>query len=153
MNATPTIRRAVAGLIAGLAGAAAFAVGPAPVGLWQTIDDATGKPKALVRIADSGGVLSGRVEKVLATDEPDTLCAKCPDERKGKPALGLTIIRNVRLNDGDPGLWDGGDVLDPQNGMLYKVRLKPVDDGRKLEVRGYFLAPLIGRTQVWQRVE
>jgi len=147
------LARRLLGLGASLCSAAALAAGPGPVGLWQTIDDATGKPKAQVRISESGGVLSGRIEKVLATDEPDTMCAKCPDERKGKPALGLTIIRNVRLNDGDPGLWDGGDVLDPQNGMLYKVRLKPVDDGRKLEVRGYFLAPLIGRTQVWQRVE
>jgi hypothetical protein len=53
----------------------------------------------------------------------------------------------------DKGLWDGGEILDPKNGKVYKVRLKPIDGGKKLEVRGYIGAPLFGRTQTWIRVE
>ncbi|MFN3295195.1 DUF2147 domain-containing protein [Caldimonas sp.] len=125
-----------------------------PVGLWKTIDDATKKEKSLVRITEQGGVLSGRIEKLLdPQSKPDAVCDKCSDERKGQAIVGLNIIRNVRQNADDASIWEGGDILDPNNGKVYRVRLKPVDGGKKLEVRGYIGAPLLGRTQVWQRVE
>ena len=127
---------------------------PTPAGLWKTIDDDGKKEKSHVRILDANGVLSGRIEKLLdAADKPDSVCEKCTDERKDQPVVGLTIIRNVRANADSPGQWDGGDILDPKNGKVYRVRLKTVDDGRKLEVRGYVGAPLFGRTQTWIRVE
>ena len=124
-----------------------------PVGLWKTIDDDGKTEKSLVRITDSGGVLSGAIEKIFDVAKQDAKCDKCADDRKDKPVLGLTIIRNVRQDGDDKGLWDGGDILDPKEGKVYKTRLKPADGGKKLEVRGYIGAPLFGRTQVWQRVE
>jgi len=125
-----------------------------PAGLWKTIDDETKKEKSLVRIVDSGGVLTGRIEKLLdPAAKQDDVCDKCSDERKGKPIVGLTIIRNVRQNADDKELWDGGDITDPNNGKTYKVRLKPAEAGKKLDVRGYVGAPLLGRTQTWIRVE
>ena len=125
-----------------------------PAGLWKTIDDESRQEKSLVRIAESGGVFSGRIEKLLdPTAAPDAKCDKCSDARKDQPLLGLTIIRNVKANADDAALWDGGEILDPNNGKTYKVRLKPVDGGKKLEVRGYIGAPLLGRTQTWHRVE
>ncbi|MFN3417105.1 MAG: DUF2147 domain-containing protein [Caldimonas sp.] len=142
-----TLIAAVAVLLCGLAQAS-------PVGLWKTIDDGSKKEKSLVRISDQGGVLIGRIEKLLDPEsKADAVCDKCSDERKGQPIVGLNIIRNVRPNADDAAIWDGGDILDPNNGKVYKVRLKPVDGGKKLEVRGYIGAPLLGRTQVWQRVE
>ena len=65
--------------------------------------------------------------------------------------LGMTIIRNIKASADDKGIWDGGDILDPNNGKVYKARLKPVDGGKKLEMRGY-IGPFY-RTQVWLRVE
>jgi uncharacterized protein (DUF2147 family) len=133
--------------------AAAFAQAT-PAGLWKTIDDDGKTEKSLVRIADDGGVLTGRIEKLLdPTAPPGGTCDKCTDERKDKPLVGLTIIRNVKHNADDAALWDGGDITDPKSGKVYKVRLKPVDGGRKLEVRGYIGVPLLGRTQTWIRVE
>ena len=73
------------------------------------------------------------------------------DRRKDKPVLGMTIIRNIKASADDKGIWDGGDVLDPNNGKVYRARLKPVDGGKKLEMRGY-IGPFY-RTQVWLRVE
>jgi uncharacterized protein (DUF2147 family) len=138
---------AAALMLAGLAQAS-------PVGLWKTIDDATKKEKSLVRISDNGGVLSGRIEKLLDPEaKADGVCDKCSDDRKGQPIVGLNIIRNVKVNADDTSMWDGGEILDPNNGKVYRVRLKPVDGGKKLEVRGYIGAPLLGRTQVWHRVE
>ena len=123
-----------------------------PAGLWKTIDDETKVEKSLVRIIDAGGVLLGKVEKILS-DKPDAKCLECTDERKGQPVQGMTILRDIKPDPDDKALWIGGDILDPNNGKVYKVRLKPVDGGKKLEVRGYIGTPLLGRTQTWLRVE
>ena len=143
-----------------LPGAAlAFAVGAAqaqatPAGLWKTIDDETGKVKSLVRIVETKGVYTGTIEKLLdPTSKPNAVCDKCTDARKDQPILGMTIIQNVHQSDSDPARWDGGEILDPNNGKVYKVRLTPTDAGKTLSVRGYIGAPLLGRTQVWVRVE
>jgi uncharacterized protein (DUF2147 family) len=124
-----------------------------PAGLWKTIDDDGRTEKSLVRITDTGGVLSARIEKVFDPTKQDARCEKCGDERKDQPVLGMTIVKGVKASADDAGLWDGGEILDPNNGKTYKVRMKPVDGGRRLEVRGYIGAPLLGRTQTWIRVE
>jgi uncharacterized protein (DUF2147 family) len=124
-----------------------------PAGLWKTIDDDGKTEKSLVRIVDAAGVLSGKVEKIFDAAKQDAKCEECSDARKGQPVLGLTIIQGVKANAGDPGLWDGGEILDPNNGKTYKVRLKPINGGKTLEVRGYIGMPMLGRTQTWQRVE
>lgn len=142
-------------ITAGLLSLAALAVQAqaTPAGLWKTVDDDTGKEKSLVRIAEAGGVYTGKVEKLLDPARQDARCDKCSDERKDQPVLGMTILRNIKQNAGDATLWDGGEILDPNNGKTYKLRVKPVDGGQKLEVRGYIGAPLLGRTQTWTRVE
>jgi len=135
-----------------LTGSAFAQAGPA--GLWKTIDDTTKKERSLIRISEAGGVFSGKIEKRLDADaKPTDVCDQCTDERKNQPILGLTLIRNVRQSADDQGLWDGGDVVDPDNGKIYKVRMKPIDGGKKLEVRGYVGMPMLGRTQTWIRVE
>jgi uncharacterized protein (DUF2147 family) len=123
-----------------------------PVGLWKTIDDDGKTEKSLVRISEQGGTLVGSIDKLLDPKaEPNAKCDKCADDRKDKPVVGLQIIRGVKA-DGD-GVWAGGEILDPNNGKTYKTRLKPVDGGKRLEVRGYIGAPLFGRTQTWVRAE
>jgi uncharacterized protein (DUF2147 family) len=138
--------------VVAMAGAlpAAWAQG-SPVGLWRTIDDATGQAKSLVRISESDGVMSGRVEQLIDPAKPDARCIACTDERKDQPLAGLTIIRNVRQEEA--GQWGGGDILDPASGKLYKVRLRLEEGGSRLVVRGYIGLPALGRSQTWQRVE
>ncbi|MCE4537513.1 DUF2147 domain-containing protein [Pelomonas sp. P7] len=121
-----------------------------PVGLWRTIDDDGKTAKSLVRISEQGGTLVGSIDKVLdPSAEPNAKCDKCRDDRKDQPIVGLQIIRGVKA-DGD-GVWGGGEILDPNNGKTYRTRLKPVDGGKKLEMRGY-IGPFY-RTQTWIRVE
>ena len=133
-----------------LAAGAAFAQAT-PVGLWRNIDDKTGEAKAEIRIVDSGGTLSGRIEKRLVKDaKPDAVCEECKDERKGKPIVGLEIIRGARKAEGKDQ-WEGGKILDPETGREYGLRLTPVDGGQKLDVRGSF-GPF-WRTQTWVRVQ
>jgi uncharacterized protein (DUF2147 family) len=124
-----------------------------PVGLWKTIDDDGKTEKSLVRISESGGVLTGTIEKVFDAKNADARCDKCSDDRKDKPIIGLPILRGIKQDADDKSLWTGGEVLDPNNGKIYKARLKPIEGGKRLEMRGYVGAPMFGRTQTWQRVE
>jgi uncharacterized protein (DUF2147 family) len=118
-----------------------------PVGRWHTIDDKTGEIKSLVTIEDRDGVLSGKVTQLLRKGaDPAVRCDKCSDDRKGQPVVGLEIIRGVRKSAGNE-YWDSGEILDPEEGKLYRVRLTPQEGGAKLQVRG-FLGPL-WRNQTW----
>jgi uncharacterized protein (DUF2147 family) len=122
-----------------------------PVGLWRNIDDKTGEAKAEIRISESAGVLSGSIVKRLTKEaKPDAVCEECKDERKGKPMDGLEIIRGARKAP-EGNVWEGGKILDPENGREYTLKLTPQDGGRKLDVRGSF-GPF-GRTQTWVRVQ
>ncbi len=126
------------------------APGATPVGLWRNIDDKTGQAKAEIRIsASTAGVLTGVIEKPLMIP-PDLLCSLCTDERKGKPKLGMEIIRGALKHDAKD-VWEGGKILDPDNGKIYALRLTPIDGGNKLEVRGS-VGPF-GRTQTWIRIQ
>ncbi|MBA4113806.1 MAG: DUF2147 domain-containing protein [Verminephrobacter sp.] len=123
-----------------------------PEGLWRNIDDKTGEAKAEIRIQGNGaGVLTGVLEKRLAKDaKPDDLCKECSDDRKDKLLLGLEIIRGAKKAEGKD-VWEGGKILDPENGRNYTLRMTPVEGGKKLEVRGS-IGPF-GRTQTWVRVQ
>ena len=122
-----------------------------PVGLWKTIDDETKQEKSFVRISEAAGVLSGKVEKIVDPAKQESKCDKCTDDRKDKPVLGMTLVRNTKQSADDKAVWEGGDILDPNNGKVYRLRLKPLDGGKTLEVRGY-IGPFF-RNQTWIRVE
>jgi uncharacterized protein (DUF2147 family) len=153
MSKLSTRSLAIAAVLAGAA-VSAMAQSTTPAGLWKTVDDSTKKEKSLVRIVETNGVFSGKVEKIIDPDAPrDATCKDCSDDRKDKPVVGMTIIRNVKASADDKAVFEGGDILDPNNGKVYKVKLKLTDDGSKLDVRGYIGAPILGRTQTWSRVE
>jgi uncharacterized protein (DUF2147 family) len=121
-----------------------------PVGLWRSMDDQTGKAKAEVRItADAAGVLTGVVEKALTTEGAPN-CDLCTDDRRGKPKVGMEIIRGAKKAEGKD-VWEDGKILDPENGKTYNLRITPIETGKKLEVRGSIA--FFGRTQTWIRVQ
>ena len=124
-----------------------------PAGLWKTIDDDGKTEKSLVRITDGGGVITGKVEKIFDPAKANAKCEKCEGELKDQPVVGMAIITNVKQDPEETNLWNGGQIVDPNNGKSYKVRLKPIEGGKKLEVRGYIGTPFLGRTQTWIRVE
>jgi uncharacterized protein (DUF2147 family) len=122
-----------------------------PAGVWHTIDDKTGETSSEVRIVDNAGVLSGRIEKLLRKNaKQDDVCDKCTDDRKDKPVLGMEIIRGAKQAE-NKEVWEGGKILDPDNGKEYTLRLTPIEGGKKLQVRGYIA--FFYRTQVWVRVQ
>ena len=123
-----------------------------PVGVWKTIDDQSGKPASLVRITESNGELRGKIEKLFREpgEDPNPKCDKCEGERKDQPIVGMTILTGMK-QDGDG--YDGGQILDPANGKVYRSKMSLTDGGKKLDVRGYIGIPLLGRTQTWLREE
>ncbi len=121
---------------------------PSPVGLWKTVDDKTGMPRALVRIYLQDGKYFGRIEQSFTPGAESRVCSECKDERKNQPIIGLLIIRDITLRDGEYG---GGDILDPDNGSIYRCKFHFEQDGALLVVRGYIGIALIGRSQTWHR--
>jgi uncharacterized protein (DUF2147 family) len=127
-----------------LAGAAA-----SPVGLWKTFDDHTQEPRGTVRIYEENGEFFGKIESSFNPKELTERCIKCSGDRKDAPVIGLVILRGMRKSGSD---YEGGDILDPENGSVYKCRLTLSSDGEQLVVRGYLGLAIFGRSQKWVRM-
>jgi len=113
-------------------------------GLWKSIDDETGEEKSLVEIYKKDGKAYGKIVELLnpSADDPDPVCDECPDHRKNKRITGLEIITALK-KDGD--VWEKGEILDPENGKIYKCKIWV--EGGLLKVRGY--VSFLYRTQTW----
>lgn len=132
-----------------LLAARAFAADASPAGVWRTIDDKTGHPKSIVEITEQNGELTGSVKQVLESEQgPNPVCKECEGDRKDKPVVGMQIVWGMK-KDGDE--WSGGHILDPKNGKTYGCKMHLIENGQKLEVRGFIGFSLLGRTQVWER--
>jgi uncharacterized protein (DUF2147 family) len=60
-------------------------------------------------------------------------------------------VPECAMKDGDE--YVGGEILDPDNGKVYRSKVRLIDDGKKLSVRGYIGVPALGRSQTWVRQE
>ncbi|HEY6824627.1 MAG TPA: DUF2147 domain-containing protein [Steroidobacteraceae bacterium] len=131
---------------------AAAAQAPTPVGLWKTYSDRTGEADGLVRVTQANGELEGTVVKVFSppAQSANPLCEECPGELRNQPIVGMKILWGMRP---EADAYTGGEILDPDEGKVYRCTLRVVAGGRKLEVRGYIGISLFGRTQVWDRVD
>jgi len=131
-----------------------LAASSSPVGTWKTIDDVTGKEKSILRITESNGVLAGTIVKIFP--EPghylNGLCDYCDGPYHNKRLEGVTVLRGMTAEAGNPGHWSGGKITDPKNGKTYRCAIEVTDGGQTLNVRGYIGIQLLGRTQVWHRV-
>ena len=143
---------AIATLVGDQVGSAQRSSPVTPLGRWRTVDDLTGKINSVVTIWEEDGKLYGRIEWLMNLDpnDPDPRCLRCTGDLKGQRLLGLRILWGLS-KDGDQ--WTGGEILDPDNGKIYRCSLTVKDDGKKLRVRGFIGFSLLGRTQYWLRDE
>lgn len=120
------------------------------VGKWTTIDDETGKKKSIVELYKYQDKLYGKITYLYPREgrEENPVCKKCTDDRKNKPLVGLQIVRFMSWDGGE---WEGGTIVDPENGKSYSCKMW-LEEGNpnKLNVRGY-VGPFF-RTQTWIRV-
>jgi uncharacterized protein (DUF2147 family) len=130
--------------------ASAWAQTSSPAGFWETIDDKTGSPRAVIEITeDQAGVLTGKVIKGLVKGEPlDKRCTACTDARKDQPIIGMTVVTGMHKDGED---WDGGEILDPDTGKIYRCKMHLEKGGTELIVHGFIGISLLGRSQTWVR--
>ncbi len=124
-----------------------------PVGRWKTIDDETGQAKSIVNIWIENGEMKGKVVELFRKpdEEQNPVCAKGSGDLTGKLIKGTTIMWG--LTEDKNGWWDGGKILDPKKGKIYNCKIRTIEDGSKLQVRGYIKAIIrIGRSQIWEHV-
>ncbi len=142
----------VSAALLGLA-TASFAAQLSPVGYWQQISDKTGKLHSIVKIWQAKDQLKGKVMRGFSMDgkPPAVYCTECSGARKNKKIVGMTIIWGMKYNPSS-GRWEGGRILDPKSGSIYKANMTLMDGGKQLKVRGYIGISLFGRSQVWYRI-
>jgi uncharacterized protein (DUF2147 family) len=124
---------------------------PTATGLWEQVDENTGKPESWFKITERNGVYEGALVKIFYKpgEDPNWVCDKCQGAEKGRPVLGLTLIKGMQRN----GLsYENGTIMDPRDGSVYRALMRLTPDGKKLEMRGYLGISLFGRSQVWNRL-
>lgn len=143
---------ACAFIVLALAPFSGYGADLSPVGLWKTIDDDTGKPRSLVRVIQVGQEYQAKVEKIFSKpgEDPNPSCEKCEGTRHDQPVMGMTILWGLKKQGAE---YQGGEILDPENGKVYRIKMKLQDGGRTLHVRGFIGFSLFGRTQIWIREE
>lgn len=117
------------------------------IGKWKTIDDKTGKVRSVVEIYEANGKIFGKIIEIEDPAKRNKTCLKCEGADKNKPILGLVVIKGLTKDDDE---YNGGKILDPESGDLYKCFIK-LQGKDKLEVRGYMGLSFIGRSQTWIR--
>ncbi len=118
------------------------------LGEWETYDDETNEKKALIEIYQTNDTYFAKIVESYVKGSSGR-CEKCEGAKKDQPIKGLVIIENLQKDDDE---FNGGTILDPQNGKTYKCYLQLVETN-KLKVRGYLGFSLLGRTQYWRRKE
>ena len=81
--------------------------------------------------------------------EENKKCTECKGDLKDKPITGMLILKDLKK---DVKEWNGGTILDPNNGKVYKCYIV-LENDNKLKVRGFIGFSIIGRTQYWYRME
>jgi uncharacterized protein (DUF2147 family) len=118
-----------------LIGANLVLAAQSPVGKWKTLDEKSGNISGEVEIYEQSGKLFGRI---VAMPEPNDnqgnpkTCIACTGVDKGKPILGLVILRDF-IPHGDRYK---GSITNPNDGKVYTAEIWV--EGGKLRLRGYF---------------
>jgi uncharacterized protein (DUF2147 family) len=117
------------------------------VGTWLTADG-----KAHVEIYQCGEVYCGKIvwlSEPLENGQPKRDKENPEAALRDRPIVGLVLMSGFSY-EGD-GTWSGGKVYDPESGDEYQGKLT-LKDPTTLDLRGYVLLPLFGRTETWTRV-
>jgi uncharacterized protein (DUF2147 family) len=140
-----------AALLIGAAALPLRAAEPSAIGLWEQVDEKTGKAESWFKISERNGVYQGNIVKIFFKpgEDENWSCDKCEGEDRGKPVLGLALLKGMQRK----GLtYENGTITDPRDGKVYRVEMTVHENSQKLDVRGYVGFIIFGRTQTWNRL-
>ncbi len=114
---------------------------------WVSLDEKTEKPRVVIAMHEKNGVVNGTIAKIFSQAGDSGICTKCPAGFKDKPIQGMEFMWGLKQTGAEN--WEGGHILDPKTGKVYRVKMLLKQD--KLYVRGFIGVSVLGRTQVWER--
>jgi uncharacterized protein (DUF2147 family) len=117
------------------------------LGTWLTTDG-----KAHIEIFQCGALYCGKIvwlSEPLENGQPKRDKENPDQDLRDRPIIGLILMRGFEY-EGD-ATWSGGTVYDPESGDEYQGKMT-LKDPMTLDLRGYVLLPLFGRTETWTRV-
>ncbi len=136
-------------LVASPAGAADAA--KSPIGVW-----ATQGAGSHVKIEDCGGKLCGSIiwlKEPLNKEGKDKVDSQNPDPSlRTRKLAGLALLSGFVQDQSHANVWTGGEIYNPDDGKTYSCNLT-LQDANTLRVRGYVGLSILGKTQIWTRVE
>ena len=120
-------------------------------GLWEQVDEKSGKAESWFKITERSGTYQGNIVKIFFKpgEDENWVCEKCEGAEKGRPVLGITLIKGMQRSGMS---YENGSIMDPRDGAVYSAKMKLSDDGKTLEVRGFLGLSFLGRSQYWNRL-
>jgi len=111
--------------------------------------------KAKVKIEKIADKYYGKIVWLKEPIDPETKKPKLdknnPDEKlQNKPLRGYRILKDFQYTDKNE--WTEGTIYDPENGNTYSCIIKMTDDNT-LDIRGYIGVSVLGRTDIWKRLQ
>ena len=122
---------------------------PGALGVWATEEE-----KSHIEIYACGEKLCGRIvwlKEPLNDEGTEKLDINNEDPAlRESPIVGLEIMTGF-VERGERK-WGKGRIYDPENGKLYKAKFE-LKDADTLKVRGFIGISILGRNQIWTRVQ
>lgn len=116
------------------------------LGTWFTED----KEGAVV-IYRCGKALCGKLHWLKPSDEPDAAFDdKNPDPKlRGRPLCGMEFMGGFTPQS--DGNLSSGWIYSPRHGTTFSAALAQGHEPDTIELRGYFILPLLGESQTWTK--
>lgn len=123
--------------------------GDALIGVWEPSNG-----KARVKIDKIGNKYFGKIVWLREPEDPETgkpkLDKNNPDKSmQNVPLRGYRMLKDF-VYQGD-GEWIDGTIYDPESGSTYSCVIK-LKDENTLDIRGYVGVKVLGRTDVWKKL-
>ena len=138
------------GLAMGLAAAMpAPAAEPTAAGLWQKIEK--GKTVGMFLMLDRNGMFEGVIAKMFPRTGRSAQSGLLEMHRRSQ---GHALARHPLhpRHEAERPFYEGGNVLDPRDGKIYKAKMTLSADGQTLTMRGFVGIALFGKDEVWTRL-
>ncbi len=125
----------------------AFAQKLSPVGVWTNQEK-----EARFEIYKCGDKMCGKIIWLMEPNrdgKPKTDINNPDKKLKSQPVLGMVFLKGFEYDEDNK--WDDGTIYDPKSGKTYSSYMKMINQNQ-IEVKGYIGISVIGRSQIWNRV-